>query len=93
MGDAEVCQVIDKLAAAWKISTERDFDIGKGVPQRDQTIAQQIDAQKIGVGENFGARGTLKIEGAGATRLAAGVADVGLIVESRQGVGAAHRNV
>jgi hypothetical protein len=90
MGDAEVCQVIDKLAAAWKISTERDFDIGERVPQGDQTIAQKINAQKIGVGENFGARGALKIEGAGTTGLTAGMADVGLIVKSRERVGAAH---
>jgi hypothetical protein len=80
VGDAEVCQVIDELAAAWKISTERDFYIGKRVSQGDQSIAQKIDAQQIGVGENFGARGTLKIEGAGTTGLAAGMADVRLIV-------------
>ena len=80
MGDAEVCQVIDELPAAWKISSERDFDIGTRVTQGDQSIAQNIDAQQIGVGENFGARGTLKIERAGTTGLAAGMAHVGLIV-------------
>ena len=85
-GDAEVCQVIDQLAAPWKISTERDFDIGKGIPERDQTISQKIHARKIGVGENFGAGGSLENEGAGNTGLAAGMADVRLVVESRDGV-------
>jgi hypothetical protein len=82
-GDAEVCQVIDKLAAPWKISAERNFDIGKRIPEGDETISQKVDAQEIGVGENFGAGGSLKIEGAGNTGLAPGMADVRLIVESR----------
>ncbi|MBV8142559.1 MAG: hypothetical protein JOZ60_10990 [Verrucomicrobia bacterium] len=71
MGNTEVCQVIDKLAAPWKIAAERNFDIGKRVAQSDQAIAQKIDTQKIGVGQNFDAWGALEIEGAGTTGLAA----------------------
>jgi hypothetical protein len=91
-GDAEVCQVIDKLAAARKISAERNFDIGKGIPEGDQAVSQKVDAQKIGVGENFGAGGSLEIKGAGNTRLAAGMADVRLIVGPRDRVETEHHN-
>jgi hypothetical protein len=91
-GNAKVCQVIDKLAAPWKVSAERDFDIGKGIPEGDQTISQKVDTQEIRVGENFGPGGSLEIERAGNSGLAAGMADVRLIVESRDRVGTEHRN-
>jgi len=78
------------LAAPWKISTERDFDIGKGVPERDQTISQKIHARKIGVGKNFGARGSMENKGAGNTGLAAGMTKVWLVVEARNGEGTEH---
>jgi hypothetical protein len=51
--DAEICQVIDKLTAAWELFAERNFDIGEGIPESNQAIPQKVDAQKIGVRENF----------------------------------------
>jgi hypothetical protein len=89
-GDAEVCQVIDELAAPRKISSERDFDVGKGVPKRDQTISQKIHARKIGVGKNFRARGPMENKGAGNTGLAAGMTKVWLVLEARYGERAGH---
>jgi hypothetical protein len=88
--DAEVRQVIDELAAPWKIFAERNFDIGKGIAEGDEAISQKVDAQKIGVGENFGADGSLETEGAGSTGVTAGMADVRLVVESGDGIGSEH---
>ena len=89
-GNAKVRQVIDKLAAPWKISAERDFDISKGIPEGDQTISQKVYAQEIRVGEDFGACGPLENKRAGNTRLAAGMADVRLVVESGYGIRSEH---
>lgn len=82
-GDTKIRQVIDKLTAAWEVFAERNFDIGKGIPEGDETISQKVDTQEIGIRENFGAGGSLEIKGAGNTGLAARMADVRLIVESR----------
>jgi hypothetical protein len=90
-GDAEICEVIDKLAAARKISAERDFDVSGGIAKSYQTISQKVHARKIGIGEDFGAGGSLENEGAGNTGLAAGMADIRLLVKSRDGVGTGHR--
>jgi len=88
--DPEVCHVVDELTASRKISAERDFDIGNGISEGDEAISQKVDAQKIGVGENFGADGSLETEGAGNTGVTAGMADVRLVVESGDGVRSEH---
>jgi len=70
-GDSEVREVVDKLPAPGKISAKRDFDIGEGIPQGNQTISQKVDAREIGIRKNFCPDGALQDEGAGNPRLAA----------------------
>ena len=91
--DAEVCQVIDKLATPWKISTQRNFDIGKGISEGDEAVSQKINAQEVGGGKNFGAEGSQEVKGAGETGVTAGMTDVGLVVESRDRVGTEHGQI
>jgi hypothetical protein len=89
--DSEVCQVFQELDAAGKVSAQGNFDIGERVSKCYQTISEKIDAQETGVGENLGPGGILEFKSAGNARLTAGMADVGLIVQSRECVGAMHQ--
>jgi hypothetical protein len=43
--DAEVCEVIDELVASRKISAEGNFDIRERIPECDQAISEQVDAE------------------------------------------------
>jgi hypothetical protein len=81
--DPEVCQVIDELVAPRKIFAQGNFYIRERVPERDQAISQQIDAQEMGVGENLCSGGSLELKGAGNSGLASGMAQVRLVFESR----------
>lgn len=86
--DPEVGQVVDELVSPRKILSQANFYVRKRVPERDQAISQQIDAQEMGVGENLCSGGSLKLKGAG--DLASGMAQVRLVFESRDWYRAKH---
>jgi hypothetical protein len=88
--DPEVCEVIDELVSPWKIPTQANFYICERVPERDQAISQQIDAQEMGVGENLRSGWSLKLKRAGDSSLASRMAQVRLLFESRDWYRAEH---
>ena len=88
--DPEVCQVIDELVAPRKVSAQGDFYIRERVPERNQAISQQIDAQEMGVGENLCSGWSMELKGAGDSGLTSGMAQVRLIFESRDWQRAEH---
>ena len=88
--DPEVCEVIDELVSPWKIPTQANFYICARVPERDQAISQQIDAQEMGVGENLRSGWSLKLKRAGDSSLASRMAQVRLVFESRDWYRAEH---
>ena len=53
------------------MATNRNLNVGERVSKRQKAISEQIDAEKVRVGEDFRSRRVLKFERTGYPSLAA----------------------
>lgn len=80
-GDAEVCEIIQKLPFTGKIPSNRKFDIGERVPDGEKTVSQHVDGEQVGIGNALCSRRANEFESASRAGLASGMTKVRLVFE------------